>query len=113
MWCHLLLSTPLLIAALFLLLPWPIAFPAATLLAAGGVGVVYAGVKALRQRVLTGPESMVGLTGQAVTEIDPAGLVQIHGELWDAESPEQIARGQRVRVDAVNGLRVWVTGARR
>lgn len=112
MWCHPLLGGPLPIVALFLLLPWPIALPASVFVAAGSAGALYAGVKALRQRSLTGPDSMIGLTGRAVTEIDPEGLVQVQGELWNAESPEEIATGQRVRVDAVNGLRVRVTGVR-
>jgi membrane-bound serine protease (ClpP class) len=32
------------------------------------------------------------------------GHVFVHGELWRARSPEQLAPGARVRVDGLDGL---------
>jgi membrane-bound serine protease (ClpP class) len=32
------------------------------------------------------------------------GLVFVHGELWQARSPETLTPGQHVRVDGLDGL---------
>ena len=40
-----------------------------------------------------------------------AGLVRIHGELWQATAAQPIAKGTRVRVVAVEGLTLRVTPA--
>lgn len=109
MWtCHVLLLAPVVIAGLFLLLPWPVALPIATAVAAGTALVVHAGVKALRRTPATGAPSMVGLLGEAVTDIGPEGLVRIQGEIWRGRSPETVRQGQRVRVEAVEDLTVRV-----
>jgi membrane-bound serine protease (ClpP class) len=108
MWCYFLLLAPPVIAGLFLLLPWPVAVPIAGVVAVATAMIVYAGVKALRQPLEAGPRSMVGLVGEAVTDISPEGLVRVQGELWRGRSQEAVARGQRVLVEAVDGLSVRV-----
>jgi membrane-bound serine protease (ClpP class) len=56
---------------------------------------------AVRHRpVVVGPQEIVGMEGI----MRPGGLVFVHGELWHARSPEPLAPGQRVRVDALDGL---------
>lgn len=62
-------------------------------------------------RVVTGPEGMVGEIGVARTTVGLQGKVFVHGELWDATSGVPISEGARVRVRAVNGLRVLVDPA--
>ena len=109
MWsCHVLLLVPLLIAGLFLLLPWPVALPIALLVAGVTAMVIHAGVKVLHQRPMTGAEGMVGVIGEAATDMSPRGVVGIDGELWRGESTEPVARGQRVSVVRVEGLTVRV-----
>jgi membrane-bound serine protease (ClpP class) len=44
------------------------------------------------------PDSVVGLIGEARTEIDSSGLVLLEGELWRARSKTPIPAGSKVRV---------------
>ncbi len=58
--------------------------------------------------VTTGNEGMVGQKGTAIRDFDPTGKVQVHGEIWNAESNEEIHRGDRVIVEKVEGMLVHV-----
>ncbi|HWW62504.1 MAG TPA: nodulation protein NfeD, partial [Thermoanaerobaculia bacterium] len=68
-------------------------------------------LKARRHRVVTGSEAMVGEIGVAQTFLGPEGKVFVHGELWNASAKNEIPEGARVRVRAVNGLRLMVEPA--
>lgn len=65
-------------------------------------------VRAHRRASVTGGSGMIGLIGTARTPLDPAGKVFVHGELWDATSTTGTPAGARVRVTAVEGLRLFV-----
>ncbi|HEX8619937.1 MAG TPA: nodulation protein NfeD [Thermoanaerobaculia bacterium] len=65
-------------------------------------------VRAHKHRVTTGTEAMVGEIGVARTTLQPDGKVFVHGELWNATAASEIAAGSKVRVRAVEGLRVIV-----
>jgi membrane-bound serine protease (ClpP class) len=75
------------------------------------VGIVFA-VDAVnripRRNVQTGREALIGALGMARTELAPAGLVTVQGELWSARADGVIPAGQRVRVLRVDGLRLAV-----
>ncbi len=68
-------------------------------------------LRAWRSKVTTGKEGMIGESGIARSKIDPEGKVMVHGELWSAWADEKIARGERIKVIDVDGLRVKVTRA--
>jgi membrane-bound serine protease (ClpP class) len=65
-------------------------------------------VRARRNKVETGGEGMIGETGAAVTELAPEGKILVHGEYWDAVSPRPVAIGGRVRVTAIEKLKLKV-----
>ena len=85
---------------------------AGTTVATSGVAVAVA-LPALGYRkmpAVTGPGSLVGLPGQAVTDLAPTGVVSVRGETWSADALlGSIRAGTAVRVAAVDGvrLRVW------
>jgi membrane-bound serine protease (ClpP class) len=109
MWsCHVLLAAPLLIAALFLLLPWPLALPGALLVSGFTVAVAYAGARALRRPAETGVGNLIGAVAEAVTDLGPEGMVRVHGELWRGKSTRVVAQGRHVRIVGVDGLTVRV-----
>jgi len=59
----------------------------------------------------TGPEQMVGGLAEARTGIDPEGKVWMEGTLWAARlapGAGPVALGDRVRVEAVDGLTLEV-----
>ena len=64
--------------------------------------------RARQNKVETGSEGMIGQTGAAITELVPEGKVFVHGEYWDAVSVRPLAVGARVRVTAINKLKLTV-----
>ena len=87
-----------------------IVLPVAVAFAAIAVMLVRLGVAAQRRPALTGIAGMIGEAGWAVTPIGPAqpGRVAVHGEIWDATAVQPVAEGARVRIIAIDGLRVTV-----
>jgi len=65
-------------------------------------------LKARRRTPATGREGMLGAVGEALDDLAPAGNVFVHGEIWSAESPDIVRKGDRVRVTAVRGLNLQV-----
>ena len=45
-----------------------------------------------------GPETLVGGSGRAITEVRPEGMVRVRGEDWRARSAQGVDAGHRVRV---------------
>ena len=68
-------------------------------------------LKARRNRVVTGTEGMIGEIGVARTQLGLEGKVFVHGEIWNAVAKAPLAEGVKVRVSAVNGLRLVVEAA--
>jgi membrane-bound serine protease (ClpP class) len=68
-------------------------------------------MRARRRPVVTGVEEIVGAEGVVLTA-GPAGTwAQVHGERWQVRGPDDLAPGERVRVDSVDGLRLGVRRA--
>ena len=64
-----------------------------------------------RRPIAVGAEAMIGEIGRAQGRLAPSGTVLVHGEYWTAESDEPVDAGERVRVTAVEGLRLRVQRA--
>ncbi|HSN68554.1 MAG TPA: nodulation protein NfeD, partial [Thermoanaerobaculia bacterium] len=79
----------------------------------GAIAVFLMGIaiRALKNRVTTGAEGMVGEIGVARTRLDPAGKVFVHGEVWDARAERPVAQGAAVRVTRVRDLKLEVEDA--
>jgi membrane-bound serine protease (ClpP class) len=65
-------------------------------------------LRARRNKVETGKEGMIGETGSVITELAPEGKIFVHGEYWDAVSLKPVAVGGRVRVTAIDKLKLKV-----
>lgn len=65
-------------------------------------------VSARRHKVETGVEGMIGVTGSAITELSPEGKVLVRGEYWDAVALRPVTAGARVRITAVDKLKLTV-----
>lgn len=62
-------------------------------------------LRAHKTQVKTGTEEMVGMIGEASTDLNPRGKVFIHGEWWNAESVgEEIKKGEPVEVVSVENF---------
>jgi membrane-bound serine protease (ClpP class) len=75
--------------------------------------VGYLGLAAQRRRPVVGREGLVGEVGRVSARIAPVGKVQVHGELWTAESEEALEVGEVVQVSAVEDLHLQVRRAER
>ena len=75
-------------------------------LAAITIFLVRLAVAAQLQPAHTGDAGMLNSVGEAITALEPGhdGQVRTHGEIWRARTAEPIARGDRIRVSAVDGL---------
>jgi membrane-bound serine protease (ClpP class) len=66
------------------------------------------GLRARRNKVVTGEQGLIGEIGIAQTALAPAGKVFVHGELWDAISAINVPAGERIVVRQVDGLTLRV-----
>jgi membrane-bound serine protease (ClpP class) len=72
-------------------------------------GLAWIALRARRNKILTGPQAMVGSVAVVRTPLAPVGQVEIRGELWQARlldptSSSFPAPGDSVHVRAVEGL---------
>jgi membrane-bound serine protease (ClpP class) len=71
--------------------------------------IIGLGVRAQLIKPVTGIEGMIGIIGQSLEALDPLGTVQVHGEIWQAESIDgKIDKGEKVKVIEVKNLKVKV-----
>jgi membrane-bound serine protease (ClpP class) len=69
-------------------------------------------VRAHSKRVHTGREGLIGEIGTVQTDLSPEGKVFVHGEIWDAEAPENIPKGSKVEiVEVLKNLKIKVRKA--
>jgi membrane-bound serine protease (ClpP class) len=72
------------------------------------VVVLWLVIRAQGEPVTTGVEGMVGEAGEAATDLQPEGKVFVRGEYWEARSRAPVSRGARIRVLAVQDMRLEV-----
>jgi membrane-bound serine protease (ClpP class) len=73
------------------------------------LGVSGMALRARRRPVVTGREELIGSVGVVLDEAATESWARIHSERWRVRSATPLARGQRVRVTACNGLELTVT----
>ncbi len=90
---------------------WTVFLPTAIILA-GSFGFMASRAAAIRMRkATTGVEGLVGAHGVALTALDPSGKVFVEGAYWDAFTASPVAKGQRIEVDEVRGMKLRVHAA--
>lgn len=58
--------------------------------------------------VVSGREELPGTIGEVLDDFTGEGRIRVHGEVWQARSSAPLRRGQKVRVNAVQGLTLEV-----
>jgi membrane-bound serine protease (ClpP class) len=71
------------------------------------VGMV---LRTRRRPVVSGREQMIGAGGEALEDIAGEGWARVHGERWRVRSGAPLRTGDRLRVIAVHGLVLEVSG---
>jgi membrane-bound serine protease (ClpP class) len=93
----------------FASLSWSVIIGCTTATALFFLFVIGMGIKAQRWKPATGVQALIGETGESVNQLDPFGLVKVHGEMWKAESVSgKINEGEKVVVKAINNLTLHV-----
>jgi membrane-bound serine protease (ClpP class) len=85
-------------------LSWRVLIP--TVIMVSGFFVLVAGLVFRSQvsKPRTGDKGLVGEVGVVKERLAPGGKVFVHGELWNAEAPEPIEAGAKVRVIGMDHL---------
>ncbi len=65
-------------------------------------------IRARSNKVIMAGGGLLNEIGEARTALEPGGKVFVHGEYWDAVSTEPVNAGGRVRVVAVDGMKIRV-----
>ena len=73
------------------------------------LATMWMAMRARRRPVVTGAEQLVGDLAEAVSDFSGEGQVRIYGEQWNAISRVPVTRGQRLRIDRVDGLTLHVS----
>ncbi|PIQ96353.1 MAG: serine protease [Nitrospinae bacterium CG11_big_fil_rev_8_21_14_0_20_56_8] len=72
------------------------------------VGIIYLARQSHKMKSVAGWEALIGAVGVVKAEIDPEGTILVHGEIWNAESEQPVPVGEKVTVEAIDGLKVKV-----
>ena len=85
-------------------LSWRVLIP--TVIMVSGFFVAVAGLVFRSQisKPRTGDKGLIGEVGVVKERLAPGGKIFVHGELWNAEAPEPIEAGAKVRVTGVDRL---------
>ncbi|MEW6067310.1 MAG: nodulation protein NfeD [Nitrospirota bacterium] len=93
----------------FMKLSLSIILPSAILTAFFFVLTFRLAFRAYKRKPVTGSEGLTGEEGTAETDITKdGGMVLLHGERWSAYSDEVIPKGEKIIVEAVQGLKIKV-----
>ena len=67
------------------------------------------GLKAQRSRPTTGVKAFIGKKGEAISLMEPQGIVKVNGEMWNAESLSgKINPGENIIVRDIKSLTLYV-----
>jgi membrane-bound ClpP family serine protease len=107
--CHIILSFPFLALPLFYFLPFRTALPIYLLIVLV-IGFVYFKlVIAMKYKVRTGKEGMMGEEVLVIEDINPEGKVEVWSEIWSATANDKkFQKGQKVKVCGFDRLKVIV-----
>jgi len=70
--------------------------------------VVRAVINVHKTQVTTGMEGLIGEDGVSIRDFSGAGKIRVHGEIWNAESEENILASERVVVVGKRGMTLLV-----
>ena len=90
---------------------WAVIVPVVGLSALLFIITVTVALRVHREKTDTGKEGLIGKQARARSELNPTGLVFIHGENWTARSDEPVHKGEKVIIVGMDGLTLIVRKA--
>ncbi len=96
--------------------PDPAMRPSLSVVSATVVGItvivlflIYLIARTIKEKPMTGAEGMIGEEGEVFSDfLSGRGKVFVHGELWNAESDEDLKKGEKVVVVGIRGMTLQV-----
>ena len=85
-------------------IPWTLIASLAIATAVFVFVVVRMAIKARSRPIVSGVTSLVGADGEMLDDATDTGWANIRGETWQVKTDGRVARGQKVRVVAVDGV---------
>lgn len=86
----------------FLQISWKLILGATVAFSLFFLFAVGAAVRTFRKRPTTGKEGLVGETGFVLEDFKQEGMIEVHGEIWQARSEHKLKKGQKVIIDSVD-----------
>jgi membrane-bound serine protease (ClpP class) len=90
---------------------WSVLVPSVVGFATFAALVIFAIGRTFMRAQTAGVDELIGLVGTSASALSPAGKIFVRGEYWDADAEEEISKGARVEVTAVEGMRLRVRKA--
>ena len=107
--CHLILFLPAFALPVFWIFPLGAALSSYALITGISLLVYLKIFQAMRHKVQTGQEAMLGKKVVVVEDIDPEGKVQYASEIWGAMvKGKRLSKGEQVMISGFQGLRLLV-----
>lgn len=107
--CHLILFLPVFALPVFWFFPLNTALPLYLFVIGISMLLYFKIFQAMRSKIQTGKEAMVGKEGLVVEDIDPEGRVQYASEIWYAMTKgRRFLKGERVKICGFRGLILFV-----
>jgi membrane-bound serine protease (ClpP class) len=82
--------------------------PTVIITAAFFLFAIYFALEAQKRRVVTGEAGIIGEIGEVKEMADGHGIVFVHGEFWKAEAAGDLPVGTKVKIVAVDGMKLKV-----
>jgi membrane-bound serine protease (ClpP class) len=61
-------------------------------------------VRARRRPIVSGVATLLGADGEMLDDATDTGWASIRGETWQVKTAARVARGEKVRVVAIDGM---------
>jgi membrane protein implicated in regulation of membrane protease activity len=106
--CHLILLLPLLALPSFWVVPLSLAVPAYAAVVALSVWMYVLIMRSMHRPLESGVEKLEHDEGEVIEASGKRAMVRVESEIWQARCDEELRRGDRVKVLAVEGLTLRV-----
>jgi len=84
--------------------PWTLIATLAIVTVAFVVTVAQMAVRARRRPIVSGVATLLGADGEMLDDATDTGWASIRGETWQVKTAARVARGEKVRVVAIDGM---------
>lgn len=107
--CHLIFFLPVFALPVFWLFPIETAMTTYLAICALSLFLYYKVFKAMRAKIRSGVDAMVGKTAVVISDIAPEGKIRYATEIWNASAGGRtLPAGEKVVIKAASGLNLLV-----